>query len=119
MNIEEVMRFCRFSRCYHGYKELIECVQLAFEKEERLLYVTGIYQEVAKKHHISASGVERNIRTMIRYAWKNGGREPLEKISGGKLYEKPTVSDVMEILVCYLKAIERQKRKAFEKGEVD
>ena len=72
------------------------------EEEDRLLYVSGIYCEVGKQYHISPSGVERNIRTLVDHAWKNGAKESLESLSGGKIYEKPSVSEVIEILVCYM-----------------
>lgn len=111
MHIERVLLHCRFSRRYHGYRELMECVKLACEKEERLLYVTGIYSEVGEMFSLSASGVERNIRTMVEYAWKNGGKEQMENLSGGILYEKPTVSEVIEMLVCYLNDGEGRQRK--------
>ena len=103
MNVEQVLWNCRFSKRYEGYGELLGCVMIAMEEEDRLRYVGGIYYEVGKKHHISASGVERNIRTLLTYAWENGGKEPLEKLAGGILYEKPSVSETIEILVCYMK----------------
>lgn len=103
MNVEQVLLNCRFSKRYEGYRELKDCVEMALEEEERLLYVSRIYYDVGKKHHISASGVERNIRTLLSHVWKNGGQEALEELSGGKLYEKPTVSELIEILVCHMK----------------
>ena len=110
MNIERILLECRFSRRYRGYRELEECVKLALEKEERLLCVYGIYTEVGRKHNISASGVERNIRTLLNHAWNNGGKEPLERISGGKIYDRPSVSEVIEIITCYLKEEQRKKK---------
>lgn len=103
MDVEKILRHCRFSKCYHGFSALKECVLIALEDEERLLYVTDIYNEVAKKLHLSGSGVERNIRTIIGRAWQNGGRERIEALAGGKFYERPTVSEVIELLVCYIK----------------
>ncbi len=102
MKLEQAMQYCKFSRRYRGYRELIDCVKIALDEEERLLYVTGIYYEVGTKHHISPSGVERNIRTLVDHAWKNGAKEALEELSGGKIYDKPSVSEVIEILVCYM-----------------
>lgn len=107
--IEKTLLYCRFSMRYQGYRELRECIKIAVEKEERLMYVGGIYQEVAEKYHISASGVERNIRTVLNRAWENGSKEPLEELAGGKLYERPSVSEVIEMLACYLKEQEKKK----------
>ena len=103
MNIEEVLMKCRFSKRYQGYHAFRECLLIALDNEETLLYMTGIYMDAAKKLHISWKLVERNIRTMLNYSWNNGGKEQLEHLSGGKLYEKPTIGEVLEILVFYLK----------------
>ena len=103
MKVECVLMYCKFSRRYQGYHELKECISIALEDEERLLYVGGIYCEVALKHRISASGVERNIRTVLNHAWRNGGRKSLEALSGGIFYEKPSASELIEVLVCSIK----------------
>ena len=103
MEMEQVLRECRFSKRYQGYYALRECLGIALENEDTLQYMTGIYVEAAKRCPTSWHHVERNIRTMLDYSWKNGGREALEGIAGGVLYEKPTVGEVIEILTCYLK----------------
>lgn len=103
MKVERVLMYCKFSRRYQGYRELKECISIALEDEDRLLYVGGIYYEVAQKHQITASGVERNIRTVLNHAWENGGQKSLEKLSGGTFYEKPSASELIEILVCSIK----------------
>jgi len=103
MDLDRLMLYCRLSRRYTGYLELQECLKIALEDEERLLYVTGIYREVGEKFYGSAGRIERNIRTLLNYSWKNGGKEPLEKIFGRKLDSKPRVGEVIEGFVCYLK----------------
>ena len=103
MDVEKILRHCRFSKCYHGFLALKECVLIALENEERLLYVTDIYNEVARKFHLSGSGIERNIRTALSRAWQNGGRERMEALAGCRFLEKPAVSEVIELLTCYIK----------------
>ena len=103
MELEQVLRTCRFSKRYRGYYALETCIRIALEDEESLLYVTGIYMAAAHKQGISWTSLERNIRTVLSHSWEHGGQEPLERLSGGVLLEKPTVSELLEILVCYLK----------------
>lgn len=103
MDIEQIFRQCRFSKRYQGYYALWECLCIALENEDELLYMTGIYVEAAKKCHTSWQQVERNIRTMLDHSWQNGGKEVLEEFAGGVLYKKPTVGEVIEILTSYLK----------------
>ena len=104
MNIEELLRLCRFSKRYQGYQAFRECLYIVLENEDTLLYLTEIYIDAAHKCHTSWKHVERNIRTMLDYSWKTGGKEQLESLSGGILYEKPTIGEVLEILACYIKA---------------
>ena len=103
MTIDQLLKQCRFSKRYQGYQVFSECLRIALENEETLLYVTGIYIDAAKKYNTSWHHVERNIRTMLDHSWKTGGKEELERLSGGILYEKPTVGETIEIMVCYLK----------------
>jgi len=81
MTVEQILRQCKFSRRHQGYHALRECIRIVMADENRLLYVTGIYCDVAKKLHISWNGVERNIRTARDYSWENGGKEELEKLT--------------------------------------
>ena len=53
MKIERTLLYCRFSRRYLGFREFQECVRIALEDEERLLYVGAIYQEVGEKFGVS------------------------------------------------------------------
>ena len=103
MDAEQLLSRCKFSKRYRGYQILMECIQLALNSEETLLYITGIYMAVAPKYHIAWNCVERNIRTALDHAWTSGGKEQLDLISGGVMYEKPTVGELIEILSCYLK----------------
>ena len=104
MDAEQLLKQCRFSKRYQGYQCLIECIRIASEDEEKLLYVTEIYTDVAQKFNISWKSVERNIRTAFDYSWKNGGKEQLELLAGGTFYEKPTVGEIIEIFTCYIRA---------------
>ena len=102
MKVKALLRKCRFSKRYRGYQELEECIRLIRNDEERLLCITEVYKDVGNSFRISWSGVERNIRTLINVSWKSGGKEYLENAIGVKLYEKPTVCELIEMLACYL-----------------
>ena len=104
MELEELFTQCHFSKRYLGYYALKECVRITLEDENALLYLTGIYINAGKECNSSWKQVERNIRTMLNASWKCGAMKTLEYISGGKFYERPTVGNIIEILVCYLKA---------------
>ena len=103
MSVEDLCKFCGFRRYYRGYRQLIDCVSAVLEDESHLLYVTGLYYEVGLKYCVSPSGIERNIRTLIKRAWEHGDKEALEKITGQPLRERPTSSALIEMFAYYLK----------------
>ena len=102
-DIDRVLRHCRFSRRYQGYRELREGVRIVMENDNSLLRVTGIYHQIAEKYDVSWESVERNLRTLINCSWDNGGKEQLESLAGGKFYQKPTTGEVLEIIAYYMK----------------
>lgn len=100
---DKLLQNARFSKRYQGYHYLLLCVELASEDESRLCsLIKQIYQPVADQYQLTYQDIERNIRTARDYAWQNGGKEFIEKISGGKFYEPPAVGELIEILAGYL-----------------
>ena len=103
MRIENLCRECGFRAHYRGYRQLIDCIQIALDDEERLMYVTGICYEVSLKYNVSTSGVERNIRTLIKKSWEEDEGKLLGKVLETKIDQKPTASKLIEMFVYYLK----------------
>ena len=102
MEVNVLLRKCKFSKRYRGYLELEECIRLIQKNEERLLCITEVYKDVGSSFQISWSGIERNIRTLLNADWERGGKECIENAIGIKLCEKPTVCELIEMLACYL-----------------
>lgn len=101
--MDKLLRQCRFSKRYQGYSMLKECVEVVLEDEDYLLHMTKVYRTVAANRRISWNCVERNIRTIFDNSWKNGGKEELEKLTGGKYFYKPPVGELIEVLVYLIK----------------
>ena len=108
--MERIFKQCRISKRYRGYRQLQACVRIAMEDESQLLYVTGIYKVVGREFHTSPSGIERNIRTVIKCIWNSKQKSFLDELAGMKLEEQPTSGELIEILVCYLKDSEKRQR---------
>ncbi|HBA63092.1 MAG TPA: hypothetical protein DCZ20_04470 [Lachnospiraceae bacterium] len=101
---EKLLRETKFSRRYQGYEYLVICVERVVEEDRRLCaLIKEVYQPVADKYHVTYKAVERDIRTARDKAWGSGGKEVIERISGGEFYEPPTVGELIEILAEYLK----------------
>lgn len=101
---EKLLREAKFSRRYQGYEYLVICVSRVVEEDSRLCaLIKEVYQPVADMYHVTYKAVERDIRTVRDNAWDNGGKEVIERISGGKFYDPPSVGELIEILAEYLK----------------
>lgn len=103
MNLEKLFQLCRFSKRYRGYYMFRDCLHIILEDEEALQYMTGIYMDVAKKYHTLWKGVERNIRTMLDYSWRTGGKEQFELLTGTALNGRLTTGETLELLTDYVK----------------
>ena len=103
MDINRLLKQCRFSSRYRGYLMLAECLTVILANEKKIMRMTEVYAEVGEKFGISWNGVERNIRTALNYAWENGGQAELEKLFGGVFYTMPSAGELIELLTEYLK----------------
>lgn len=102
--IYELIHRLGIKRTYMGYYHLATAIYLVIENEERLLYIhKWLYAEVARMHNTTPYCVERNIRTVKNHLWKKGHRELLTEIAGCPIEEKPSNSEFIDILSCYIK----------------
>ena len=62
-----------------------------------------LYQEMARKFHISPSSVERDLRTLIRSCWEEPDRSFLEHVAGRALSKPPTNSEFIDMLAAFLR----------------
>ena len=110
---EQLIRKARFSKRYRGYQYLLQCIELVIEDDSRLCALSKqVYQPIARKYQVSHRCIERDIRTARDYAFQRGGKEFLEKISGGKFLVTPSVVELIEILAVYLKEEKEQEYTA-------
>lgn len=108
--IYRLMHDLGIRRTYQGYYHLSTAIRLVVEKEERLLYIhKWLYEEVASLHHTTSSCVERNIRTVKTLYWNRGDHSILSKMAGCQITEKPSNSEFIDILSCYIKEHAQEK----------
>ncbi len=85
-----------------GYHYLRDAIIMAIEDMDVLNAITKVlYPTVAKKHHTTASRVERAIRHAIEVAWSRGKLDTLDMlfgytVAGGK--GKPTNSEFVALI---------------------
>ena len=101
--INKTLQSLGISKCYKGYKQLLLSVELALDDEDRLMCITeNIYHQVADICGCNHCQVERNIRTVAQRAW-DVNAERLTEIAGYSLSSPPSVSELISILVTYIK----------------
>lgn len=87
-----------------GYHFIRQAVMMAVEDAEVMVGITkGLYPDIARMYHTSASKVERAIRHAVESAWKKNGRQVYFEISGYHMIEKPTNGQFIAILAEYFR----------------
>ena len=85
-----------------GYHYLRDAIMMAVEDMDVLNAVTKVlYPTVAKKHHTTASRVERAIRHAIEVAWSRGKLDTLDDLFGYTVSNgkgKPTNSEFIALI---------------------
>lgn len=82
-----------------GYHFIRQAVALAVKDSEVMIGITkGLYPDIAKMYHTTASKVERAIRHAIENAWKKNGKNVYFELSGYSMEEKPTNGQFIAIL---------------------
>lgn len=87
-----------------GFYYLAYALELVVDNPDRLLLITKwLYPDVARRFKTTPACVERNIRTVIKIAWRRnpGG---LEEIAQCSLLEIPTTSRFLSILLFYIRS---------------
>lgn len=95
---------------YKGYFYLLRALEMAYEDETNLVYISKfVYPEVGKAYNTSAGCVERNLRTVVNGCWNSPFFDKLQEISPQKLVRRPTVGQFVDILYQYLKSTEDEE----------
>ena len=103
MDLQQLFWYCRFSMRYRGYAQLKACVELALEDESWLNTHKKLYEETGKRTETTPGSISRNIQTLLNNAWKKGGKERLEELTGIEMTMKPTSQELIRILVNLLR----------------
>ena len=103
MDLQQLFWKCRFSRRYRGYAQLRACVELALEDESWMGSYKKLYEEAGKRTGSTPGSISRNIQTLLNNAWKKGGKERLEELTGIEMTIKPTSQELIRILAHLLK----------------
>lgn len=101
--IKSILRQLGVGQSYQGYEYVIYGIQLVLQDKKRLEFVTkSLYPDIAVKYHTSWKCVERNIRTVIDVAWKEGDPGLILEICNGKNTSRPHNSQFFEMMYEYM-----------------
>lgn len=97
--IREVLLQARISKAYKGYSYLEHAIYLVLEDESRLCHIyQDVYVRVGQHYGVSATAVEKNLRTLRDAFWQHGGSEYFKKHCGVTLFNRPYPREMIEIL---------------------
>lgn len=87
-----------------GFDYAIYMIGQVMDDPELLTLITKrLYPETGKYFGVTSCSVERNLRTLVHYCWKNSSPEAWQEISGRKMLTYPTNGQFLDMIVAYLK----------------
>jgi len=96
---KEVLSRVPFLKSYRGYEDMILCMELVAEDEERLVRIRErVYLPVAELRGESVHTLEKNLRTFRQAFLMNGGREYLEACLKRKIDTRIFPRELIEAL---------------------
>lgn len=113
-NVERLIRHLGVTTKYKGLRYLCDAVAMTIDAEtngNRVMVTKDIYPVVARKHHTTIFAVEQNIRTVSRVIWERNPKR-LVRMAGYSLFDRPTNSELIDILAFYLMEREEEAHEA-------
>ena len=113
-NVERLIRHLGVTTKYKGLRYLCDAVAMTIDAErsgDRVMVTKDIYPVVARKHHATIFAVEQNIRTVSRVIWERNPKR-LVRMAGYSLLDRPTNSELIDILAFYLMEREEEAHEA-------
>lgn len=111
---EDVVRVIRrlgFVFSYRGTSSLVDAVLLCVQEPDALTAVTKrVYPAIAKETGAKWRSVERNLRTTVDAFWERGNRAFLNEMAGYELRVRPSMGEILNYIVGYLREQERNNR---------
>lgn len=98
--VQKTIRQFRVTSKYKGYVLIINATILYSEKDY-IKITKDIYPVLAKKYHMSATSVERNIRTVVETCWRND-RKAVQNLFGYELTKCPSNSEFLDAISYFL-----------------
>lgn len=96
--IREVLSQARISKAYKGYAYLERAIYYVLEDESRLCHIyQEVYVRVGEYYGVSATAVEKNLRTLRDVFWQHGGPDYFRKTCGVTLYTRPYPREMIEL----------------------
>lgn len=98
MKIQRLLYSIGLTENYVGYHQMMIALEIAAQEPESLRLVTKwLYPETARRCGTNWKSVERNIRTLLHYTWKNS-RHALEQMAGHSFNTMPKPAQFLAIL---------------------
>lgn len=87
---------------YTGFPYLTYALALVLSDQSYLYQLfKRLYPDTARAFHTSAACVEKDLRTLIRSFWQEGGAQLLRELTPRPLHRRPTVGELLALLSGY------------------
>ena len=97
-----LLRRLGFQTCYIGFPYLSYALALVLADHSYLYQLfKRLYPDTARAFQTSAACVEKDLRTLIRSFWQEGGGQALGRLAPRPLLRRPTTGELLALLSGY------------------
>ena len=94
--VRKIIRYFHINSKYKGYPLIIDAINIYIDNYGECIKITkDIYPILSMKYNVSASSIERNIRTVVEACWDND-KQTVEAVLGYKTMKCPSNSEFID-----------------------
>lgn len=91
-------------RALVGFRYHTDAIMWAVQEPGCTDFITKeLYPDIARRHRVTASQVERSMRTAVQRCWSSERREALDEMAGYHLTKRPTNSEFIQLVAAYIR----------------
>lgn len=104
LTAEQLLRRLGVTGRLAGFRYTVSLVEQVAENPECIRLITKrLYPDTARQFGVTASSLERSVRTLVRICWEREEHEFLDHIAGCHVERRPSNTEFIDVLASYLR----------------
>lgn len=110
ISADRLLRTLDASGKYIGFRYVLYMIELVMDdQDDSYQMMKKMYPMTAEKFCVTPETVERATRTLIQSCWDRADHSAFNLIAGAELERRPTNKQFIDMLVAYLREVNREE----------